>query len=170
MLSRRLGGGDSGYGYLLAGVGIGGLVGAAVAARMRVQDPLRLVGATLLLAAVPAALLAVAPSVPVAVMLAAAIGAGCVTVEVVVDTSLAQRLDESVLARAYGLAFPAAIAGIAVGSAITAPLVGWLGLAGALVVVGALLGAYALGILLPTVPRRSVRTIRFAAPAPGGRE
>lgn len=163
MLSRRLGSGDSGYGYLLAGIGVGGLIGAAVAARLRVADPLRLVGVTLLVAAVPAALLAVVPSMPVAVMLAAAIGAGSVTVEVVVDTSLARRLDESVLARAYGLAFPAAIAGIAVGSLITAPLVGWLGLAGALVVVGALLGAYALWILLPAMPWRPIRLFAQAS-------
>ncbi|GIH16356.1 hypothetical protein Raf01_45280 [Rugosimonospora africana] len=143
------------------------MIGAAVAARLRVRDPLRLVGVTLLVIAVPAALLAVAPSVPIAVMLVATIGAGRVTVEVVVDTSLARRLGETVLARAYGLAYPA---GIAAGSLITAPPTGWLGLAGALVVVGALVEADALGILLPAMTWWPVRPVRLVASGPSGKE
>jgi predicted MFS family arabinose efflux permease len=170
MLSRKLGGGDSGYGYLLAGFGVGGLIGAAVAARLRIRDPRLLVAATLFVTAVPSALLAVVPSVPVGVALAVAIGAGAVAVEVVVDTSLGRRLDETVLARAYGLAFPASIAGIAVGSLITAPLVGWLGLTATLVVVGALVGAYALWIVLPELSRWPVRRVRLDALAPTAAE
>ncbi len=150
MLSRRIGDGDSGYGYMLAGIGAGGLIGASMAARMRIREPRYLIGAVLLLVAVPSALLAMAPTLPVAVALGGLAGAGSVMVEVMVDTSLARRLDESVLARAYGLAFPASIGGIAVGSLITAPLAGWLGLSGALVAVGGIVAAYALWIVLPT--------------------
>jgi Arabinose efflux permease len=170
LLSRTLGGGDSGYGWLLAGIGVGGVVGAAVAGRLRIQDPRRLIGGMLLVAAVPSVLLAVTPSVAVGVVLAALVGAGAVMVEVVVDTSLARRLDEAILGRAYGLAYPAAIAGIALGSLITAPLVRWLGVSGALAAVGAVVAAYASWIGISEVGRRPARSARLDSLAPVGTE
>jgi hypothetical protein len=46
-------------------------------------------------------------------------------------------LDDDVLARAYGLAFPASIAGIVIGSLVAGPIVSALGASGALIVAGA---------------------------------
>jgi hypothetical protein len=84
------------------------------------------------------------------------VGAGAVVVEVVADTALARSLDEAVLARAYGLAFPASIGGIVVGSLIAAPLVALVGLTGALAVVGGLVGAYCIFLCLPAMGRPAV--------------
>jgi MFS family permease len=153
LLGRELGYGDAGYGYLLAGCGIGGLVGAAVAARLGGAGRPRHVAVVLLAVAIPSSLLAVTPWLAGAVFLAVLIGAGSVLVEVVVDTALARSLDEAVLARAYGLAFPASIGGIVVGSLIAAPLVALVGLSGALAVVGGLVAVYCLVLCLPLAAR-----------------
>jgi MFS family permease len=156
LLGRELGYGDAGYGYLLAGCGVGGLVGAALAARLGGARRPRHVAVVLLAVAIPSSLLAVTPWLAGAVLLAVVIGAGSVMVEVVVDTALARSLDEAVLARAYGLAFPASIGGIVVGSLIAAPLVALVGLAGALAAVGGLVGVYCLVLCLPVPARRDV--------------
>jgi MFS family permease len=153
LLGRELGYGDAGYGYLLAGCGIGGLVGAVVAARLGGARQPRHVAVVLLAVAIPSSLLAVAPGLAGALFLAVVIGAGSVMVEVVVDTALARTLDEAVLARAYGLAFPASIGGIVAGALIAAPLVALVGLSGALAVVGGLVAAYCLVLCLPVAAR-----------------
>ena len=164
LLSRGLGHGDAGYGYLLAGFGVGGLAGAAMAARLRVRNPRGTVGATLLVVAASPALLAFTPSLAVALVLAVAFGAGTVMVEVVVDTALVRRLDETVLARAYGLAYPASIGGIVAGSLAAAPLVGWFGTSGALVATGGAVAAYAVWPALPTARRRPAQPAAESAP------
>jgi MFS family permease len=156
LLGRKLGYGDAGYGYLLAGCGIGGLVGAMAAARLGGAGRPRHVAVVLLAVAIPSSLLAVTPWLAGAVFLAVVIGAGSVMVEVVVDTALARSLDEAVLARAYGLAFPASIGGIVVGSLIAAPLVALVGLSGALAAVGGLVAVYCLVLCLPVPARRDV--------------
>jgi MFS family permease len=155
LLGRRLGYGDAGYGYLLAGFGVGGVLGAGLASRLSAaRHPRYAVGAVLLAVAVPSAMLAVTPCLTGAIVFAVAIGAGSVMVEVVADTALARELDEEVLARAYGLAFPASIAGIAAGSLVASPLVTLVGLAGALIVVGGAVAAYAVFLCLPVAARR----------------
>jgi predicted MFS family arabinose efflux permease len=154
LLSQRLGYGDAGYGYLLAACGAGGLVGAALAARLSAaRRPRRAVAAVLCAVAVPSALLSVTPWLAAALVLATAVGAGSIMVEVVSDTALARSLDESVLARAYGLAFPASIGGIVIGSLIASPLVALLGLSGALITVGAIAAAYAGYLCLASASR-----------------
>ena len=160
LLGQRLGYGDAGYGYLLAGCGVGGLIGALLAPRLSAaRRPRHVVAAILCAIAVPAGLLSVTPWLAGAVALAAAVGAGSIMVEVTADTALARSLDEAVLARAYGLAFPASIGGIVVGSLVASPLVGLLGLTGALVAVGALAAAYAGLLCLPAAPRRAPRPV-----------
>jgi predicted MFS family arabinose efflux permease len=161
LVGDRLGYGAAGYGYLLAGLGVGGVVGAGLAARLGVgSHPLRAVGAVLFAVALPTALLAVAPWLVVAIVLAVAIGAASVAVEVVVDTALARSVDEAVLARAYGLAFPVSLGGILVGSVVAAPLVGAVGVAGALVAVGGVVAAYAAFLTLPALVRSLPALVR----------
>jgi MFS family permease len=161
LLSRDLGLGDHGYGYLLASFGLGGVLGAVVAGRVAGNDRTRvvLVGAMAVLAACTA-LLADPFGVGGAVALGVISGAGFIVVEVLVETSLQRTLAPEVFARAYGFAFPAAIAGIVAGSLIAAPLVALFGVRGAFVALGALTAAYTLTLLRRPEPSMA------PAPAP----
>jgi hypothetical protein len=74
-------------------------------------------------------------------------GAAFIVVEVMVETGLQRTLAPDVFARAYGFAFPAAIAGIVAGSLIAAPLVALFGVRGAFVALGALTALYTLSLV-----------------------
>jgi MFS family permease len=153
LLSRSLGFGDAGYGWVLAGQGVGGILGTLLTSRAAAGgSPRRVLLHALLAVAAPAALMAVTPSLAGLVVCAVVGGAGAVLVEVLTETALQRDLPEEVFARAYGIAFPAAIAGIVGGSLVAAPLVAAVGLTGALLATGALAAAYA-GLLL--LPRRA---------------
>jgi MFS family permease len=161
LLSRDLGLGDHGYGYLLASFGLGGILGAVVAGRLAGNERARLVlvGAMAVLAACTT-LLADPFGVGGAVALGVISGAGFIVVEVLVETSLQRTLAPDVFARAYGFAFPMAIAGIVAGSLIAAPLVALFGVRGAFVALGALTAAYTLTLLRRPEPSMA------PAPAP----
>jgi hypothetical protein len=75
-----------------------------------------------------------------------------------VETGLQRTLAPHVFARAYGFAFPAAIAGIVAGSLVAAPLVALFGVRGAFVALGALTALYTLALVR--------RPQAAAAPAP----
>jgi predicted MFS family arabinose efflux permease len=156
LLAHRVGVGDAGYGYLLAALGAGGVVGTLVAGRVGGTDrPRTLLVAACTVVAGPAMLMAVTPSMPLLLLWAALVGAGSIVIEVAADTSLQKCLSPDVLARAYGITFPAAILGIVVGSLVASPLVLTLGLQGALVAVGAAMAGY--GVLLAGLGRRPRR-------------
>jgi len=153
LLSRRLGLGDQGYGWLLAACGLGGIAGAGIASRAIGGQRSRvvLVGALAVVAAATV-LLADPFGAGGALALAVATGGGCIVVEIVADTGLQRALAPDVLARAYGFAFPAAIAGIVAGSLIAAPLVALFGLQGAFVALGAIVAIYALSLVRVPAP------------------
>ena len=118
LLSRDLGLGDHGYGYLLASFGLGGVLGAGVG---RARWPPTSARASCSSAPWPCsractALLADPFGVGGALALGVVSGAGCIVVEVLVETGLQRSLAPDVFARAYGFAYPAAIAGIVAGS------------------------------------------------------
>jgi len=87
-----------------------------------------------------------------------------VLVEILTDTGLQRMLDEDVFGRAYGLALPASLGGIVVGSLIAPLLASALGGTGALVALGLAVLAYAL-LLLRQAPGRRVATSTPAEPA-----
>ncbi|MCU1671614.1 MAG: transporter [Blastococcus sp.] len=166
LLSRALGFGDAGYGYVLAGMGIGGILGTALTSRAaRSTHPRRVLVLALLGVAAPAALMAATPCLTGLLCWAVLGGAGAVLVEVLCETSLQRDLDEHVFARAYGIAFPAAIAGIVGGSLVAAPLVSAVGLTGALVATGVLTAAYALVVAVPRRAGGRHRAARLPQPA-----
>jgi predicted MFS family arabinose efflux permease len=140
LLARRFGGG---YGLMLAAIGAGGLLGAAVGGRVAARGSSAVLVAALFMVAAPMALLAANPSLPAAMILAAAGGAGAIVVEVLSETGMQRWLDGAVLARAYGLALPAALGGIVAGSLIAAPLQAVVGLDGAFIACGAAVALYA---------------------------
>ena len=87
----------------------------------------------------------------VAVLLVAVSGAGAIVVEVSTETGLQRTLGTEVFGRAYGLALPAILGGIVVGSLIAPVLLSVLGVTGALVAAGFLMLGYAL--VMARIPR-----------------
>ncbi|HEY4830166.1 MAG TPA: MFS transporter [Solirubrobacteraceae bacterium] len=129
--------GTSGYGLLLGAIGAGGVTGAMGMARIEATDQWRrILAAGLLLVAISLAALGLATNLLSALALAFLLGGGMIVSEVLSETALPRLLDDAVLSRAYGLAYPAAICGIVAGSLIAAPLVALLGLTGTLVAAG----------------------------------
>ena len=97
-------------------------------------------------------------SVAAALLLAACIGAGQFTTEVVSDTTLQRSLDPAVFARAYGLVVPASVAGIALGALLAPPCVALIGLDGALALTGALVLGYGAVAFLRPAPAPVLET------------
>src|SRR3954469_8313909 len=128
----------------MAAIGAGGLLGAAVGGRVASvpRSSAVLVGALLAVAA-SMALLAASPSLPAAMVLAAACGAGSIVREVLPEDRSQRPPDDAVLARAYGLTLPAALGGIVAGTLLAAPLQALLGLDRTLVACGAAVALYA---------------------------
>ena len=168
LVSRSLGMGTHGYGYLFAGIGAGALIGTALAGRvLRVRRTRLLVVAALAAVGLPMPLLAVVSWPALAIGLVAVTGAGAILVEILTDTSLQRMLDEDVFGRAYGLALPASVGGIAAGALAAPLLVNLLRGPGALVASGAAVLAYAL-LLLHRAPARRAPVTPGAEPAGSG--
>jgi predicted MFS family arabinose efflux permease len=166
LVSRSLGMGAHGYGYLFAGLGAGTLAGTALAGRVQRWGPPRLVLAGALGAVgLPLPLLAVAHWPAVAIALVAATGTGAVLVEILTDTGLQRMLDEDVFGRAYGLALPASLGGIVVGSLSAPLLASTLGGTGALAALGLAVLAYALFLLRQAPARRTPAALQAEPPA-----
>jgi MFS family permease len=155
LFSHRLGLGDGGYGYLLGALGLGGLLATGVAARIAdgARGPAAL-SCAMLLVALALVALTMTSGLPAALVLMLLLGAGNIVLEVGAETGMQRSLDDEVFARAYGLALPATLAGIVVGSLLAAPLTAHLGVDGALMALGGLVGVHALVLMRPTgVPR-----------------
>ena len=147
LVSRQVGLGAQGYGYMFAAIGAGGLLGTALAGRVSRLRSRSVLAAALALAGVPTLLLAVVRWPAAAIVLTGLTGMGALLVEILTETTLQRELDEDVFGRAYGIAFPAAIAGIVVGSVIAPGLAALLGASGALIAVGGTVLGYALLVI-----------------------
>jgi MFS family permease len=137
LVGRQVGAADGGYGILLAGFGAGGLLGAAVVARVDAPATWRrTLAVALLLVATATAALGQSSTLVEALALAVLGGGGMIVGEVLSETALPRLLDDEVLGRVYGLAIPASLGGIVAGSLVAGPLVSALGLQGAFIAAG----------------------------------
>jgi MFS family permease len=164
LVSRKVGAGTGGYGLLLGGFGLGGVIGATVTARLDAPSRWRgTLAVAMLLVGIPLAALGVAPNLAGALALAVLGGGGMIVGEVLGETALPRMLDDEVLARAYGLVFPVSISGIVAGSLIAGPLVSAFGLTGALAVGG--VAVLTIGALLLSRPLEVSPTAPMPMPA-----
>lgn len=135
-----LGLGREGVGWLNAAIGGGGLVGAAVATLGMGSGGL---GPTFSLAlaawGLPIALIGIAPVAWFAAVLLAVVGLANAILDVAGFTLLQRTVPTSLRARVFGALEGIASLTFALGSLVAAPLIGALGLIGALVVAGGLL-------------------------------
>lgn len=112
--------GSSGYGYLLAGLGVGGVLGAGVVNRLA-RNP-RLAPAIIGGMAVyclPTALLVLVHQPGIAFALQVIRGAGTLVVDTLAITALQRSVPKEMVARVFGVFFALVLAAISIGALIT---------------------------------------------------
>jgi CRP-like cAMP-binding protein/predicted MFS family arabinose efflux permease len=134
---QQLGTGSQGYGYLLAALGVGGLVVAPFMNRIAGMRQLgTIIVAGMMVFALPTALLAVVHSPAVAFGLEVVRGGGTIVVDVLAITALQRAVSPDVVARVFGVFFALNIAAMALGALLMPILLGPFGLTTTLLIVG----------------------------------
>ncbi len=152
-LSVRLGTGPNGYGYLLAAVALGGVLGVSLANRLSGASRLApVIMGSICLQALPYLVTVAVDSPALAAVLQVASGVGMVIVDVLALTSLQRDLPRETLGRVLGIFDTVLLAGILLASLATGILLAHTGVNVALVAVG--VGIPVLGLAgLPTLLR-----------------
>lgn len=148
---EKLGTGPEGFGYLLAALGLGGVIAAPAIDRLSRSPRLGwiIIGAAVLYC-VPTVLLVWVDAPAAAFAVQVLRGAATLVVDVLAMIALQRAIDEVVLARVFGIFFGFVLGAIALGAALAPLLIAVLDLDGALVVLGlapALLALPALPVL-----------------------
>jgi MFS family permease len=149
----RLGTGSQGFGYLLAGLGVGGLVAAAWVNGLASSRRLAVVitaGAALY--CLPTALLTVVHAPGLAFALQLVRGAATLIVDVLAVTALQRAVPEETLARVFGVFFAFVLGAISLGTLVTPLIVNALGLNAGLLIMAFVPAALALACF-PTLLR-----------------
>jgi predicted MFS family arabinose efflux permease len=132
--------GESGLGFLTSAVGVGGLVGVAVAfalvGRKRLANDF---GLGLVLVGAGLGLIGVWPNEVGALILLGVFGAGNTLVDVSAVTLMQRAVRDEVLGRVFGALESLLVAGLAVGALATPLVIDAIGIRGSLIVFGALL-------------------------------
>jgi MFS family permease len=144
--------GANGYGYLLAGLGVGGVAGAVVVNRLAAH--VRLAGPILggiALYCLPTALLVVIHQPVAGFLLQVVRGAGTLVVDTLAITALQRSAPKEMIARVFGAFFALVLAAISLGALITPPLLR-IGLHPTMIIFGAGIPALCL-LSLPSLLR-----------------
>lgn len=165
--AHKLGTGTEGFGYLLAGLGIGGLLIAPAVDHLAGRAKL----ASIILAGtvgycLPTALLTVVHNPELAVVIQILRGAATLVVDVLAVTVLQRAVPEEQLARVFGVFFAFVLAAISLGTLITPAIVSGFGLDAGLLTMA--FAPFALGALgfpaLLAIDRESAARTRELAP------
>jgi MFS family permease len=142
----QLGTGAHGFGYLLAGLGVGGLLMAPLVDRLASSHRLAPI-ITLGVAGycLPTALLTVVHSPELAFALQIVRGGSTLVVDVLAVAALQRAVPDEQLARVFGVFFAFVLGAISLGALVTPPIVDALGLDGALLAMA--VAPFALGLL-----------------------
>jgi CRP-like cAMP-binding protein/predicted MFS family arabinose efflux permease len=143
VLSRDvLGTGAEGYGYLLAGLGTGGVLAAGVVARLERLPRLGFVIlAGMAIYCLPTLLFLFVTSPVVAFVIEAVRGAGTLVVDVLAISALQRSLQSEVLARVFGAFNGFILAAVLLGASVAPPVLSGFGLTSTLWLAGAVLPA-----------------------------
>ena len=158
--ARQLNAGASGYGYLLAGLGVGGVAAGLVSGRLAATErPSLLLTVALAGIGLPLAALAFVHSVAAAIPLLAVQGAANILVDVTAFTLLQRALPDALLARVFGFLETAIIGSILLGAVVAPWLLQTIGLDRSLLVAGVTVPVIAL-LLLPLTKDISLAAMR----------
>ena len=139
---ERLGLGPDGFGVLMTGLAVGGLLAAAAVNRLAGSPRLAAVlTLAMMLYCLPNIVLAVTSSPAVAVAAQVARGAGTLIVDVLAMTALQRAVAPDVTARVFGVFWALIVGAIALGALVAPPVVSVLGLESAIVVLALGAGA-----------------------------
>ena len=167
LLGERTGIGADGYGYLLAGLGAGGLLAAGLVNRLAAVPRLGVVITVgMAVYCVPTALLAFTDSAQVAIGVQVIRGAGTLVVDVLAITALQRALAPELISRVFGVFWSLVIGAIALGAAVMPPLLALTSLDTTLLVVGlgVPLAVLATGPWLLAMDRDAVARLAELAP------
>jgi MFS family permease len=163
---ERLGMGADGFGLLLTGLAVGGILAAGLVNRLARSTRLALVlTAGMLVYCLPNVLLAVTTSPEIAVAAQVMRGAGTLVVDVLAITALQRAVAPDVTARVFGVFWALILGAVALGALVVPPVVAVLGLEGAIValaVAPALAALAALPALLRVDRATAARTRALA--------
>jgi MFS family permease len=149
-VSRLLGSGSSGYGYLLMAEALGAVLAAGLANRLSGRRRLApVIAAGLVVQAAPLAGYLVARSPVEGFFIQLVSGAGMVVVDVVAVTTLQRNTPRQLLGRVMGLALTALIAAQIAGSLVIGPIVQSVGVPDALAGVAIVVPAIGLAVCWP---------------------
>ena len=156
--AHRLGTGAQGFGYLMAGLGVGGIAIAVAVDRLaRSRRLAPIITAGTVGYCLPTALLTVIHSPELAFAVQIVRGASTLVVDVLAVTALQRAVPSDQLARVFGMFSALFIGAIALGTVVTPAIVSALGLNAALLIMA--FGPTAVGLLgwpaLTSVDRRS---------------
>jgi len=145
---ERLGTGADGYGYLLAGLGVGGVAAAGLVNRLASWPRL---GSVILLGmavyCLPTLLFLVVDNPALAFVIQGVRGAGTLVVDVLAITALQRSLPSELLARVFGAFFTGVLLAISLGALVTPQVIAHLGLDTSLWLAGAVVpGLCVLGL------------------------
>lgn len=136
-ISEQLGTGSNGFGYLLAGSALGGVIAAGLANRLSASRRLApIIVGGIALQAVPFALTAFAHQPPVGFALQVVAGVGMIIVDVLAITALQRDMPRGVLGRVLSLLDVAVVLAILVSSFVFAALLSRIDLHASLFVLG----------------------------------
>jgi CRP-like cAMP-binding protein len=149
----QLGTGPKGFGYLLAGLGVGGILMALVVDRLASSRRLAwIITGGMAVYCLPTAVLVAVHSPGVAFVLEVVRGGGTLVVDVLAITALQRAVPDDVIARVFGVFFALVLGAISLGTIVTPPIVNGPGLHTALYIMGIV--PVAIGLLgLPALLR-----------------
>jgi MFS family permease len=156
-VARSAGLGMNGYAFMFAALGAGGMAGTTLAGRAARLPCRRVLIAALSAVGLSVAGVAILHWAAAILTLVAVGGAASLLVEIAMNTGLQRMLPRDVFGRAYGLAVPASIGVIGVGSLLAPVLDSTLGRTGALLACAAAVLGYTAFLALPT--RHSARPL-----------